>query len=468
MNKKIISLFILIFVTFNIFAGVLSRNETVYVKLDAYGHPELKEVVTYLKTDGHGAVDFTDIRNPKNITGMEQPVAGDLGKLTFNTYSEDIFYKGYSDKKLPVSIALKYFLNDEEISFDQINGKSGKFRIEVKFTNHLSQKVPVRYEEVGTGEITTFYTEVYIPFLTMASTSLDVTQFRNISAPEGTAAVIGNNMKINWLTQPLPSASFFIEAESNNIVIPSITFEVVPKMIPLPSIDLYDSLNKIYNGVDSVGNFLLELEHGAIKLENGQKELTIGLGKIDKGTALLGKATSSQRKMIQGAYTIESGIRNGIQDKLWMEKMSQLDQYLLVSNLILDMVINGGPIPTEVEEFFKSKGKILPKIESFPSLADSKNGLANINLGVVKAEDGSIELQEGVSLLKSSLTRLKAEGTEELKNGIIEGSSELLKKLATIDEGKKLAEEYNSFCSYKGKIESSVQFIYKSPGAFSM
>ncbi|MBN2652660.1 MAG: hypothetical protein JXR63_09765 [Spirochaetales bacterium] len=468
MNKKYLITMLVTLLAFGSFADVVSRNETVYVKLDAYGRPEVKEVVTYLKTDGNGASEKINLTEVKNVVGLEQPVLDGSGNHQFNTTSTDIFYSGMSSERLPVDIKIKYFLNGEEVPFASLDGKSGKIRIEVKFINQVSKKMAVSYKEVGTGTRKDFFTDVYVPFLTMATTSFDILNYRNIKAPDGTVAVVGNKMKLSWLTQPLPEASFYIEAESDHIIMPSITFQIVPKMIPLPEVDLYSSLTKIYQGIDQIESYLVLLSAGASKLKDGQAQLTQGLDQIENGADMLKQATDAQKKMTEGVHNIESGIKDGIQDKLWMAKMKELDELLNVSIAILNLVINGGPIPQNVKDFFLAHGIDVPEISSFPGLVDSSEGLSSIQNGAASAADGSAQLQEGVAVLRDSLEKLQAEGTEEIKAGIIDGSSELMRMFAVIREGKKLASQYISFCGYNGEAESRVQFILKTPGAFSM
>lgn len=58
----------------------------------------------------------------------------------------DLYYRGTSNKTLPVSISIKYYLNDEEIAASDLAGKSGKVKIEIQMTNNIfkTEKSTVR------------------------------------------------------------------------------------------------------------------------------------------------------------------------------------------------------------------------------------------------------------------------------------------------------------------------------------
>ncbi len=94
------------------------KEETVYVNAKASGKTDKVTVSNWLKNSGSVSGDLKDEStlkdDIKNVKGDEKYTA-DGDKLTWNTDGEDIYYQGTTDKKLPVSVKLKYYLDGKEM-----------------------------------------------------------------------------------------------------------------------------------------------------------------------------------------------------------------------------------------------------------------------------------------------------------------------------------------------------------------
>ena len=115
----------------------ISKEETVYVNATAEG--EIKDITVsdWLKNSGsaEGDVsDVSDLEGIKNVKG-DETFTQDGDKVTWNTDSSDIYYQGTSNKELPVDMKIKYYLDDQEITPEELAGKSGHLRMEVSYTN---------------------------------------------------------------------------------------------------------------------------------------------------------------------------------------------------------------------------------------------------------------------------------------------------------------------------------------------
>lgn len=112
------------------------KSETVYVNLNNAGKVQTVSVTDWLHTDkGEVAVaDKTDLQNVADIKGAVKPVqTGDY--LTWHMPTTDLYYKGTSDKKLPVEFTIEYRLDGRKMSAERIAGKSGKAEIHVQMKN---------------------------------------------------------------------------------------------------------------------------------------------------------------------------------------------------------------------------------------------------------------------------------------------------------------------------------------------
>ena len=106
--------------------------------------------------------DKTNLTNIINVNGNEKYNLTN-NKLVWNTDEKDIFYKGTSEKALPIETTIKYYLNDEEISNKELEGKSGNVKIVIKYKNNSSSKQYIN------GKKETLYT----PFLVTSFMMLD-------------------------------------------------------------------------------------------------------------------------------------------------------------------------------------------------------------------------------------------------------------------------------------------------------
>ena len=122
--------------TYSAAPASVRKAETVYVNLDNAGKAQTVSVTDWLHTDkGEVAVaDKTDLANVADIKGAVTPVqSGDY--LTWNMPTTDLYYKGTSDKKLPVDFTIEYRLDGKKMRADKIAGKSGRAEIRVSMKN---------------------------------------------------------------------------------------------------------------------------------------------------------------------------------------------------------------------------------------------------------------------------------------------------------------------------------------------
>ena len=342
----------------NALARTLSRNETVYVTLNTQGKAEKIEVVTWLRTDNQGlSQDATVLKDVKNIRGTDTPTLLTNDKLIFAAPAKDIFYSGTTTKNLPVTVDIQYRLNGKTVKRNAINGKSGKLEVIIGLKNQTRVLKEFTYKEIGTGKIRVAKEEIPVPFITMVSTDLDIEQFNNIVAPEGSFAVVGRTMKMNWLCFPYPETTIKLSADIQNARIPSILFTVIPKFPPLPEIDIESKLNQIYAGVDMVGSSLIKLENGANKLTEGQQQMLAALEQVNGGTGKLILASNAQMEIINGGIKINDGISTKITPLTKIPFVSgealKAKHYLDIQKELLALATQGGPFSDEILAFFK-------------------------------------------------------------------------------------------------------------------
>lgn len=102
------------------------KKETVYVEMNADGTVTKTTVSDVLKVKGKDNIsDVSDLTDITNISG-DEAFTTDNGKLIWENKGKDISYQGTTTKSAPIDIKVSYYLDDKEISPEDLAGKSGK------------------------------------------------------------------------------------------------------------------------------------------------------------------------------------------------------------------------------------------------------------------------------------------------------------------------------------------------------
>ena len=116
----------------------VQKEETVYVNTTAAGDVTDVTVSDWLKNSGDSSEseikDTSDLTDIKNVKG-DETFTQDGDNLTWSTDGKDIYYQGKTQKDIPVSVGIKYYLDGTEVSPEALAGKTGHLKMEVTYTN---------------------------------------------------------------------------------------------------------------------------------------------------------------------------------------------------------------------------------------------------------------------------------------------------------------------------------------------
>ena len=141
-----------------------SKDETVYAVMNGDGSLKSTTVSEHLYNAGglSSVTDkstLTDIQNTESSAEFTQN--GD--ELVWNTDDTDVYYKGSTDKTLPMDVKVTYALDGQEAALEDLIGKSG----------HLTVTVSLKNNETGTVAVISGVTMVRsLPFTFTVSVSL--------------------------------------------------------------------------------------------------------------------------------------------------------------------------------------------------------------------------------------------------------------------------------------------------------
>ena len=151
------------------------KEETVYIVAAPNGSAKNVIVSEWLKNEGKSSsiTDASDLREIQNVKGDETfTQSGE--ELTWQAEGKDIYYQGTTDRELPVTERVSYYLDGKKMAPEEMAGKSGQVKIRFDYENHE------RTTQVIDGE----KHEVYVPFTVLTGMVLPE-DFTNVKVTNG-------------------------------------------------------------------------------------------------------------------------------------------------------------------------------------------------------------------------------------------------------------------------------------------
>lgn len=306
-------------------SGTQAKEETVYVFTNASGEQTSVLVNEKLKniSDTDVIEDLTTLTDIENLTGDETYTTGDGNAITWSYAGNDITYRGTTDAQTPVSIQVTYYLNDKEISPEDLAGQSGNVRIRFDYTNN----------EKRTIEVNGKTKDAYVPFTVMTGMLMDSEHFSNIEVTNGSVSETGSGnlvvgVAMPGLTESLDLDSYRDEDDEEEIDLDiseyfevtatATEFELDMMMSVVSSglmtdVDVDDlTLDDLTDSLDELKDATVELIDGTQELKDGTQELADNMPDLDEGVTKLDDGAEDlqegAQQLIEGAGTLENGL----------------------------------------------------------------------------------------------------------------------------------------------------------------
>lgn len=270
----------------NVFATT-AQEETVYVKLQPNGAVSHSSVSKHLlnSSASRSVSDATILREIQNLNGFESyTINGD--QIIWQTEGKDIYYKGKTDKTLPVSVEITYKLNGEIKTLAEMLGEAGKVEIHFHYRNA---------SKVG---------NLYTPFVVAMSTTLP-SSVRNINITNGKTISNGRGFAVMALAAPGLYDSLQVQElkslddiiltyETDDFVLNDVYNIVTPKLLEQSDLKIFDEVNKFSSDAQKLANSSKELVKGSDSLRDGVKELRDSIVKAQSQLQNTGKLLSAE------------------------------------------------------------------------------------------------------------------------------------------------------------------------------
>lgn len=422
--KKILS-FLLVFAM--LFTSLISasavdtssqKEEVIYGILNSDG--SVKDLYIVNIFNGGEITDYGSYSRILNMTTSEK-LSQNGDQITINTNANKFYYKGTPDKKeLPWDIAIKYYLDDKEISDRSLAGKSGKLKITVSVKqNH---------------KVTSTFFHNYALQIAL---SLDNKLCSNIKTSNATIAEAGSKKQLSYTVLPGNGTDISVTAEVRDFEMDAISINGIKLSLGLDvdSDEFTGQISELTSAIKGLDEGAAELLDGLNQLSGGMQKYVDGLKAFKDG---LGQLSAGADKLNTGATSLENGL-----SELTKQNDSLINGALTVQQATFHSVNAklgemGLGLPVLTAENYNA---VLAPI---PDLAEVKKQLD----GAVQFTQGLKGYMDGVSMLGKGASDL-ARGTSEFKSStsvIASSANELYNAGAELNLGiKKLRDGVSSY-----------------------
>lgn len=265
-----------------------SKSETVYAVMNGDGSIKSTTVSEHLYSASglSGVTDkttLTDIQNTESDAEFTQ----NGEELVWNTNDTDVYYKGNTDKALPIDVKVTYALDGQEAALEDIIGKSG----------HLTVTVNLKNNETGTVNVNGKDRTIVTPLITAVGVILGG-DASNVTAEHGMIESAAKSSVAAFVTLPgvkdslsglLPDEvnsiedylqdTVTVEADVENFTCPQVMVACATSTAALGTSNVFDlsSINDLTDGINQLNDAMSQLMDGASQLVDGTSQLAGGV-----------------------------------------------------------------------------------------------------------------------------------------------------------------------------------------------
>ena len=405
---------------------LIKKSETVYVTVEGNEIKD-KSVSVWLNSDKN--IKTNDKSNLTNVKDLktDKELKSENGYLKLDENKKDIYYKGDTDKKLPVDVSVKYFLDGKEMKASELEGKSGHLKIVITSKNNRYEKKTIDGQSKN----------VYSPYVVVAAMTFDDEKVNNVSSDDVKIVKDGKNEIVTTVMTPGMKQNLSGIVEDKNLDKFKDEVSVEMDIKDYKPVEIYsvitneffqekkniDSLDKLQNGVKELQDNSQKLVDASVKLSEGQDKLNSGISQMQTGVTKLHNGSqklASSTQQMQGKF---SGLQS---------KVGPIQGYIAQMNDGSLKLYNG------ISDYTAAVGKI-------------KENTAKIKEGSEKLAKGATDLDNGVGKLKDATSQLRA-GTENMKQMNAQ-KDQLLEKSSQLSNG------LNGLAGSYGQLADTVQQI---------
>ena len=265
-----------------------TKSETVYAVMSDDGSISSTTVSEHVYS-ASGLSNVTDKSSLTNIQNTESDAAFTQNgeDITWNTDDTDVYYKGDTDRSLPISAKITYAMDGQEAALEDLIGKSGHLTVTIALTNSETDTITVNGAERTI--VTPLITAVGVIFGEDAS---------NVTAEHGIIESAAKSSVAAFVTLPgvkdslsglLPDEvdsiedylqdTITVEADVTELTCPQVMMACATSTAALGTDNVFDlsSINDLTDGINQLNDAMSQLLDGASQLVDGTSQLASGV-----------------------------------------------------------------------------------------------------------------------------------------------------------------------------------------------
>ena len=265
-----------------------SKSETVYAVMNGDGSIKSTTVSEHLYS-ASGLANVTDKTTLTDIQNTESDAEFTQNgeELVWNTNDTDVYYKGNTDKALPIDVKVTYALDGQEAALEDIIGKSG----------HLTVTVNLKNNETGTVNVNGKDRTIVTPLITAVGVILGG-DAANVTAEHGMIESAAKSSVAAFVTLPgvkdslsglLPDEvdsiedylqdTVTVEADVEDFTCPQVMVACATSTAALGTSNVFDlsSVNDLTDGINQLNDAMSQLMDGASQLVDGTSQMAGGV-----------------------------------------------------------------------------------------------------------------------------------------------------------------------------------------------
>lgn len=427
-------------------SGSAEKQEVVYASLNNAGGMNSVYVVNVLKAAaGQTVQDFgtydqvVNLTDTSTINQLSDSVILTMPESETASDTEFSYQGSVPNAQIPWNISITYLLDGQEISAEDLAGKTGS--LELRIETAQNQSVDPRY---------------YENYLMQITCTLPMENATNVKTDQGSIALSGSDVTVSFMVMPDADGNVSLSADVTNFEMSGISFAAIPFSMAL---DFPDT--------DSLVSQFDALIDGTEQLHSGAQDLAAGVSSVDAATkqAATGAANlaTGATQMTQGLQQYQQGLRDSAaaaQDSVSEEDIAAarqnyeaaLGEYAAAFTVAYGQVMTENPQMTQQEALQAAAQQLagssqeqamnaaLQSLLTVVSTQIASQGAAEALTG---AADGLGSVDDASSLLGGSASL--GTGAQELANGLDQlagGTGELASGVGSLAEGTQaLAQE---------------------------
>ncbi len=308
-----------------------TKSETVYAVMNADGSVKSTTVSEHVYS-ASGLSNVTDQSTLTNIQNTESDATftQDGEKLVWNTDDTDVYYKGETDRALPVEATVTYAMDGQEAALEDLIGKSG----------HLTVTISLKNNETGTVNVNGTDRTIVTPLITAVGVVFGE-DASNLVADHGIVESAAKSHVAAFVTLPgvrdslsglLPDEldtledylqdTVTVEADVTDLTCPQVMLACATSTAALGTDNVFDlsSINDLTDGINQLNDAMSQLMDGASQLVDGASQLANGVlalldgaNTLNNGAAALDEGLGQLTNGLDTLSSNNTALNNGAQ-----------------------------------------------------------------------------------------------------------------------------------------------------------